>query len=163
AGCADFVLSVSENGDELMRVSRHPNLTAGRPAHVFDDDTRERLFVLLRSAFGVGFGTYKQTTIDRRLQRRMGLHRLPKLEDLLGLVGSKAADLNALYKDLLIGVTAFFRDKEPFEALEALVFPRLLDNRDPKLPIRAWVPGCSTGEEAYSIAIALFEHLGDHP
>ena len=160
AGVADFALRAEEIGDELARLSTHPYVAA-RPQKRFDEDTRSKLFILLRSAFGVDFGVYKPTTIERRIQRRLMLHKLDRLEDYLSYVQANAAELNLLYSDLLIGVTAFFRDKEPFEALTSVVFPRLFDSRRPDVPLRVWVAGCSTGEEAYSIAICLLEYLGD--
>ena len=161
AGCADFCLSPGEIADELMRLSKHPYVAAARQPKVFDDGVRNDLFILLRSAFGVDFGAYKQPTLERRIQRRMALHKLDHLADYVKYVHSNAAELNVLYSDLLIGVTGFFRDQEPFEALKALVFPRLLENRNPDVPIRIWVAGCATGEEAYSLAICLLEFLGE--
>jgi two-component system, chemotaxis family, CheB/CheR fusion protein len=83
AGCADFVLSAAEIGDELMRISRHPYTMVLRTARVFDEEPRSKLFVLLRNAFGVDFSAYKQTTIERRIQRRMVLHKVERLDDYL--------------------------------------------------------------------------------
>jgi two-component system CheB/CheR fusion protein len=159
AGCADFCLSPAEIGDELMRLSQHPYVVPAHPPRVFDEDNRSKLFLLLRTAFGVDFAAYKQSTIERRIQRRMALHKLDRLEDYLKYVQATGGELNVLYSDLLIAVTRFFRDEEPFEALKSLVFPRLLENRNRELPIRIWVPGCATGEEAFSIAINLLEYL----
>ena len=159
AGCADFCLSPAEIGDELMRLAKHPYVAPVRPPKVFDDDLRSKLFVLLRTAFGVDFASYKQTTIERRIQRRMALHKLDRLEDYVRYLQSTGGELKALYSDLLIAVTRFFRDEEPFAALKALVFPRLLENRNREAPIRIWVPGCATGEEAFSLAISLLEYL----
>jgi two-component system CheB/CheR fusion protein len=161
AGCADSVLSPAEIGAELMRIAKHPYVIAAPPPRAFDEDTRSKLFVLLRGSFGVDFATYKQATIERRVQRRMALHKIERLADYLKYVQANDAELSVLYSDLLIGVTSFFRDAEPFEALKTLVLPRLLENRDPELPIRVWVPGCSTGEEAYSIAMVVLEYLAD--
>jgi two-component system CheB/CheR fusion protein len=158
-GGADFCLMPEQIAAELSRLARHTYVTAARPARIFDEDTRSKVFVLLRSAFGVDFGTYKQTTIERRIERRMALHKLERLDDYLRYLQHSQAELNGLYNDLLIGVTTFFRDREPFELLKTLVFPRLLENRAPDVPIRIWAAGCSTGEEAFSIAIALLEFL----
>lgn len=161
AGCADFCLSPAEIADELMRLSKHPYVAAARPAKVFDDGVRTHLFILLRTAFGVDFGAYKLPTLERRIQRRMALHKLDHLADYVKYVQSNVAELNVLYSDLLIGVTGFFRDQEPFETLKTLVFPRLVENRNPDVPIRIWVAGCATGEEAFSLAICLLEFLGE--
>ena len=87
----------------------------------------------------------------------MTLHKIERLDDYVKYVQSNRDELQALYKDMLITVTSFFRDPEPFEALKDQVFPRLLEHKEPGAPIRVWVPACATGEEAYSIAICLLE------
>jgi two-component system CheB/CheR fusion protein len=161
AGYADFCLSPEKIGDELMCLSTHPYVAVVRPPKVFDEDVRSKLFVLLRDAFGVDFAAYKQTTIERRIQRRMALHKLERLEDYVKYLEANVEEMSLLYSDLLIGVTGFFRDKEPFEVLQTQVFPRLLENRRADLPLRIWVAGCATGEEAFSIAIIILELLGE--
>jgi two-component system, chemotaxis family, CheB/CheR fusion protein len=161
SGCADFCLSPAEIGEELMRLSTHPYVVAEAPRRIFDVDDRSKLFVLLRSHSGVDFAAYKQSTIERRIQRRMALQKIDQLPDYVKLVQSNPAELAALYSDLLIAVTSFFRDGAPFEALATLVFPRIMENRRRGDPIRIWVAGCASGEEAFSIAIALLEYLGD--
>jgi two-component system, chemotaxis family, CheB/CheR fusion protein len=161
SGCADFCLSPAEIGDELTQLSTHPYVFPKRVPRAFDPHLRGRLFVLLRSAFGVDFSAYKTPTLERRIQRRMALHRLTRLEEYLEVVQANAGELSLLYGDLLINVTAFFRDPEAYEALRSLVWPQLVDGRDPDVPIRIWVAGCASGEEAYSIGICLLEHLGD--
>jgi two-component system CheB/CheR fusion protein len=93
----------------------------------------------------------------------MALHKLDRLEDYVRYVQSTVDELKALYSDLLITVTRFFRDQEPFEVLKSQVFPRLLDGRNREAPVRIWVPGCATGEEAFSIAISLLEYYGERP
>ncbi|MCO5171604.1 MAG: PAS domain-containing protein [Planctomycetes bacterium] len=161
-GCADFTGSAEELGDELSRILAHPYLAPDRPAEGGHElDGLPRLHALLRAAFGHDLSLYKQGTIIRRVERRMALRKTERIDDYLRLVQSSQAELAALYRDLLIGVTSFFRDGEPFDALKASVFPAVLGKRRQDLPVRVWVPGCSTGEEAYSIAIALLEHLGD--
>jgi two-component system, chemotaxis family, CheB/CheR fusion protein len=159
AGCADFCLNPAAIADELVRLAKHPYVVSARPGRVFDDDVRNKLFILLRNAFGVDFSAYKQPTIERRIQRRMALHKLEHLGDYLKYVMANASELNILYSDLLIGVTGFFRDGGPFESLKTLVFPQLLEHRTVDEPIRIWVAGCATGEEVYSIAMLLLEYL----
>jgi two-component system CheB/CheR fusion protein len=159
AGCADFTLSPEEIGDELMRLSAHPYVARKRPPRLFATETLAKLFEQLLRRFGVDFSSYKPSTLERRIQRRMALQKLEKIEDYLKLLETSAQELNLLYSDLLIGVTGFFRDREPFEILKTTVFPRLLERRSAHLPLRIWVPGCASGEEAYSIGICLLEYL----
>jgi two-component system CheB/CheR fusion protein len=119
------------------------------------------LFSLLRVRTGVDFAHYKQNTIRRRVHRRMSLRDYESLEDLVKSARDDANELAALSRDLLIGVTRFFRDPEIFERLRQAVLPTLIRDRDAQNPLRIWVPGCSTGEEAYSIAMILSEAMGD--
>jgi len=163
AGCADFYLSPADIGDELMRLSAHPYVATKRPEHLFDQQVLAGLFVQLRRSFNVDFSAYKPTTIERRIERRMALHKFEKLDDYLRFIASNPDELAVLYSDLLIGVTGFFRDREPFDVLKNIVFPRLFEDRSSDLPVRIWVPGCSTGEEAYSIAICVLEYLNGRP
>jgi chemotaxis methyl-accepting protein methylase len=149
---ADVCLSAEEIGDERLRLGA-PSC-AGR-------STAAKLLAQLRASYGVDFALYKRSTIERRIRRRMTLRGLVQLDDYVSLLESDANELASLYRDVLIGVTTFFRDSEPFEALKSLVFPRILEGRSVDVPIRIWVAGCSTGEEAYSVAIALLEVLGD--
>jgi two-component system CheB/CheR fusion protein len=159
AGVADFCMSPAEIGDELMRLCKHPYIAGTAPPKLLNDDVRSKLFVLIRNAFGVDFANYKEPTLDRRIQRRMALHKLARFEDYFRYVQSNVVELNVLYSDLLINVTGFFRDKQPFEELKTQVFPKLVEHRSPDQPIRVWVAGCASGEEPYSIAICLLEFL----
>jgi len=160
-GVADYCLSPAEIGEELMRLSGHPFVARKRPPHFLSRDSLGRLLEMVRRAFGVDFSTYKLNTVERRIARRMALQKIDKLDDYVRFVDSSSAELAVLYADLLIGVTNFFRDHEPFDALKSVMFPRLFENRGADSSIRIWVPGCATGEEAYSIAISLVEYL-DH-
>ena len=157
AGCVDSVLTPAEIGDELMRLAAHPYVA--RAPRGLADDARAQLLGQLRQAYGVDFTTYKPNTIDRRIERRMALRKVERLEDYLAFVRDNPGELGVLYSDLLIGVTSFFRDREPFELLKATVFPQLLEHRAADAPVRIWVPGCSTGEEAFSVAMCLLEYL----
>ena len=118
---------------------------------------------MLRNQPGVDFTHYKQTTIQRRILRRMALRSLEDGRRLPAPAPRRSGELQNLYQDFLIRVTQFFRDPEAFEALKEKVFPALVKNRPPEQPIRIWVAGCSTGEEVYSLAIALLEYLEDQP
>lgn len=124
-----------------------------------DAENFEKLLLMLKVGVGVDFTNYKQTTIRRRIWRRMLLHRLQRLEDYVKLVEATPNELELLYSDLLIRVTSFFRDPDMFRALREQVFPKLVENRSPDVGIRIWVPGCATGEEVYSLAISLFDYL----
>src|SRR5581483_3347400 len=160
-GFADYCLSPEEIGDELMRLSAHPYVARVERPQVFKKEPLQRIFGTLRDVFGVDFSAYKQSSIERRIERRMALQKLESLDDYARILEKNSVELNLLYHDLLIGVTSFFRDREPFEALKSVVFPRLFENRDQEIPLRIWVPGCSTGEEPYSIAMCLLEFLGE--
>lgn len=156
---ADFSLSPEEIAVELERLCAHPYMAGRRPAPRLDDAALAPIFDCLRRSFQVDFSGYKRGTVVRRLERRMALRRLEDLADYQRVLESSPEERAALHGDLLIGVTAFFRDRAPFEALAATVFPRLLEGRSPDAPIRVWVPGCATGEEAYSITMCLLECL----
>jgi two-component system CheB/CheR fusion protein len=165
AGCVDFVLPPEEIADELARIAQHPYV-AGNSGGILDDEQSademmSQVFRLLRRVTRVDFSEYKPPTIGRRIQRRMVLHKVEHLSDYVALLHRDRNEINALYQDLLINVTSFFRNPEVFETLKQVVYPAILQSRSSSAPIRIWVPGCSTGEEAYSHAISLIEFLGD--
>ena len=164
SGAADFCLTPQKIGEELTRIAQLPRVLRTpkepeRAPHV--QDQLGKLFVFIRSAFGNDLSSYKSATIDRRIERRMTLHKIARIEDYVTFVQSNQEELRALYKDMLITVTSFFRDPEAYEALKSKVFPRLLEQRDKAAAVRAWVPACATGEEAYSLAIALLEFFSE--
>ncbi|MHC4789656.1 MAG: CheR family methyltransferase, partial [Planctomycetota bacterium] len=167
AGHVDFVLPPKEIAGELVRISRHPAVARrARRAPVPEPEEAaaeplQKIFILLRNETGVDFTHYKQSTVQRRITRRMVLHKVKKLEHYVRYLQQTPAELHALYEDMLINVTGFFREPEAFEALKKTVFPSIADERASDTPIRIWVPGCSTGEEVYSIAICLLEYLGE--
>ena len=165
-GAVDYVLSPEKIAAELTRISRHPfmapriALKSEAPERAGDADLN-RIFQLLRTSTGVDFTYYKHSTILRRVQRRMLLHRLDGLEHYIRYLQENPSEAGILYQDILINVTSFFRDPETFTALKNEVFPRILENRSSDMPIRVWVPGCSTGEEVYSLAICFAEFSGE--
>ena len=118
-----------------------------------------QVFALLRETTGVDFSLYRQATIQRRIRRRQTLHNAENLQAYVGYLREHPDEIRALYQEILIRVTRFFRDPGAFEALKEQVFPRLLQHRSGDDPIRVWVPGCATGEEAYSLAMLLTEFL----
>jgi two-component system CheB/CheR fusion protein len=165
-GVVDLVLSPAEIAAELAQISNHPYVgpPAPRAAAVEPNvpgDQFRRVLTLLRSATGIDFTQYKPPTIRRRLERRMVLHKIPSLTRYVRYLEGNPSEVKNLYEDILIHVTRFFRDPDVFTALAEKVFPRILKDRAPDAPVRFWIPGCSTGEDAYSLAIALLEHLGD--
>jgi two-component system CheB/CheR fusion protein len=117
------------------------------------------IFRLLRDEYGIDFSFYKPNTVGRRIERRQAMAQLPKLHDYLARLHEDPAERNALYRDLLIGVTRFFRDPEAFAQVERTVLPELFTRRSTDDDVRIWVAGCATGEEAYSLAILLDERM----
>jgi two-component system, chemotaxis family, CheB/CheR fusion protein len=167
-GHVDFILPPAEIAKKLVSMSRHPYVASSLPtvraAESEDNkDALSTIFGLLRAATKVDFTHYKQTTIKRRIQRRMALYRLEQLDDYVRYLQENAAEVQALYQEILIKVTNFFREAVAFEALKQTVFPALVRDRRPESPIRIWIAGCSTGEEVYSMAICLIEFLADQP
>ncbi len=166
AGCVDFILPPEMIARELMSLGRHPYVIQSKALEIPDflpegDNELNRIFLLLRKSSGVDFTYYKQTTVRRRINRRMALNKIESLKDYLRYLQENPAELDALYQDILIHVTGFFRDPELFDFLKKKVFPSITHDHPPDLSIRIWVPGCSTGEEVYSIAISLLEFLGE--
>ena len=159
-GSVDFVLPPARIAAELVRISRHPYVR-----HPIDDASRlpgagsslTRVLEQLRLATGVDFSSYKRNTLFRRVTRRAVLHKMEDLRDYARLLQSSPAEIEALYQDVLINVTTFFRNPEAFEVLKTKVFPRLVRDRSRHDPLRVWSIGCSTGEEAYSLAMAYVE------
>ncbi len=119
----------------------------------------QKILVLLRGQTGNDFSLYKKNTILRRIERRMNVHHIGKTEQYVRFLQDNPQEVELLFKELLIGVTSFFRDPEAFELLKKTIVPDILKNREKERAVRVWVPGCSTGEEAYSIAIIFSECL----
>jgi len=157
AGVADFVLTPTAIAAELMRIDASSD--PDRAPSSADPHALGALFAALRGAFGIDFTEYKPVTIHRRIERRMMLAGIGDLASYERRTRDDLDELGALYRDLLIHVTGFFREPEVFEALRKVVFPRLAARAGATAPVRIWVAGCSTGEEAYSIGMSLLEHL----
>lgn len=159
-GVADFILSPEKMPGQLLGYVSHPYISGKRQADLLlqDADALTRLFAELRDKTKVDFTHYKPSTITRRIERRMSVNQLGDFEEYVRYLQSYPGEVIALYRDLLIGVTSFFRDPEAMQALEEKWLPTLLarlKNRE----IRCWVAGCSTGEEAYTLAILLKEAM----
>jgi two-component system CheB/CheR fusion protein len=168
-GCVDFILSPEEIAKELASISRHPYVVPAATAEPDAEETAQpagkngfnRILAVLRRATGVDFSLYKANTLHRRIRRRMILNKLDELEEYARYLRENAAEVENLYQDILINVTSFFRNPEAFEVLKEKIFPRLIEKRTPDEPLRIWTLGCSTGEEAYSIAMAFMEIAGE--
>jgi two-component system CheB/CheR fusion protein len=163
AGLADIVAPADElPGKILALLQRMPQV--GRTEEAMEAKTQsalEKVVVLLRAHTGNDFSFYKRNTLYRRIERRMGIHQISKMSAYVRYLQENSQELNLLFKELLIGVTNFFRDPAAWDQLRAQAVPALLADRPPGQALRAWVPGCSTGEEAYSLAIMLREALDE--
>ena len=157
----DFILAPDLIPDTMIEYAASPTQVREkmRDKHSVPKDEGEYagIFVLLRRAYNLDFSKYKGTTVGRRIQRRMDFRQIPEIEDYLAIVAGDPVELDLLYKDLLIGVTEFFRDPQSFEYLEKEIIPAIFANLRPGEDLRVWSAGCATGEEAYSLAILLHE------
>ncbi len=163
-GLVDYVGPVESMPEVLIEYLRHPYMQqANGSAPVLGEAEEESqlrdILTLLRNRKGFDFRVYKQGTIGRRVARRMGLHRIETMAGYLDYLRENPDEATQLVKDLLIGVTTFFRDPDAFDALNAEVITKIVARKNADEPVRVWVPGCSSGEEAYSIAMLLTEQL----
>ena len=166
-GCVDFVLPPDKISAELLRIRRHPYLAGvrrGESVQIMpaEENDLNKIFTMLRSTRGVDFASYKRSTIMRRVTRRMLLQKIEGMEEYIAYLKENPAEIETLFQDILINVTSFFREPEAFEALKRNVFPYIVHKAAADAPVRIWVPACSTGEEAYSIAIALIEYMDEN-
>lgn len=160
AGLVDFALSPAEMPSQLIAYIGHA-ITQKRPpsdiAAPFGEAALVRISSLIRARTGHDFSLYKPKTLHRRIARRMAVVQVDSIGDYIAYAVDSPAEIEALFRDLLIGVTNFFRDPEAFQFLEEQIIPKLFAGRAGGMAIRAWSAGCSTGEEAYSLAILLLE------
>ena len=164
----DMVLAPADIAEELARVGSQfsrPELFSLEEGQAPDGQQQQfvRILNLLSSVSGVDFRGYKPATLQRRIARRMLLKRFEVLAEYLRFLQLHPEELQELHEDVLGGVTRFFRDPDVFNVLKSDILPRILENWDPSQQVRMWVAGCSTGEEVYSIAICLLEHLSGEP
>ena len=162
-GLVDLVLTPEQMPEKLIYYFSHPHgldiPSKAESAAGSREAPLQKVLVLLRDRVGHDFSCYKQSTIIRRIERRMSIQQVPNLDKYLRFSQANPGELDALFKDLLIGVTNFFRDPEAFELIKEKVIPKLLDQLKPTETLRVWVPGCSTGEEVYSLVITIKECL----
>src|SRR5213594_3388260 len=169
AGFVDLVLTPREIAREIERIADHPYIR--RPlsdpeeiekAAYRQADDLGRIFLSLKKQMGVDFSAYKESTLIRRIQRRMALHRIEKISQYARFLRDNKKEIEALFDDLLINVTRFFRDEALFRALKKRFLPALFKKKSKarQRELRVWIPGCATGEEVYSLAICILEALG---
>ena len=159
SGCVDFVLPPLEIAREIVRISKHPYAI---PVKALDPKTNEKpdltqVIEVLHNVTGVDFTHYKFNTLYRRVTRRMIFQKIDMMKAYVDYLRQTPTEVESLYRDILISVTSFFRDPAAFESLKSLVFPRLIKDRSVHDPVRFWTLGCSTGQEAYSLAMAYTE------
>src|SRR4030095_13411613 len=152
-GYVDFVMPPDKIAKELSELIQHP-YTATSQNELMPENKNElrRIKLLMHSKRGVDFSHYKQTTIQRRIMRRMALNRLTDLASYAQLLKENKNEVDGLYQDLLITVTNFFRDPQMYQSLTNKLLPALLKDRKATDPVRIWIPGCATGEEAVSFS-----------
>jgi two-component system CheB/CheR fusion protein len=161
-GLVDYELTPAEMPAQLMgyvahAFHKHPRSTTGPASKT--GLALKKLFILLRAQTSHDFSNYKPSTIERRIERRMAVQQIDSMDAYVHYCQETPAEVEALFRDLLIGVTHFFRDQDAFKILEEQAIPRLFADKPAGSVVRVWAPGCSTGEEAYSIAILLQERL----
>jgi len=161
AGLADVIAPANALPEKIIAYLQYAPLIVkeGPPVDEKSDSALEKVVILLRAQTGHDFSHYKKTTIYRRVERRMGLHQIDKIASYVHFLRENPQEVELLFRELLIGVTNFFRDPEEWENIRKEVIPALLEGRTSNQTLRAWVPACSTGEEAYSLAILFKEVL----
>ena len=158
-GSVDHVLPPEEIASTLASLARNEGDVTAERTGAGEDRGVDAIMRLLRDEYGIDFSHYKAGTVTRRIERRLGLNRSLDLDMYVEQLRSDPREVSSLYEDLLIGVTRFFRDDEAFEALEHRIIPELVERASPDEQIRLWVPGCATGQEAYSIGMLLHERF----
>jgi len=163
-GLVDMVLTPEKMPQKLVEYFSHPQTTIARKSTIntiWNEQQKwlNKIFAILRTHLGHDFSSYKENTILRRIGRRMGLNHIDSYEIYVKFLRENPKEIDALFRELLIGVTNFFRDADSFEKLKKVVLPELIEQMQDGETLRAWIPGCSTGEEVYSLAIIMRECL----
>jgi two-component system CheB/CheR fusion protein len=162
-GVVDYNAPPKGLATELLEYVRHFSRRRSNQEQIDTDFQKQlsKIFVILRQQVGHDFSAYKESTVQRRLKRRLDVHKITDLGEYVRFLQGSPREVDLLFRDLIIGVTGFFRESEAFEALRQAVLPELVKGRNRDDPIRVWVPGCASGEEAYSIAMTIREFLDD--
>lgn len=164
SGMADMILPPEEMPEKLTRYFGHQGTVKARMAPSFTEDHPDwlnKIFSLLRARVGYDFSTYKKNTILRRITNRMSLNQIADHEGYIRFLRETPGEVEALFRELLIGVTNFFRDPPSFDALKTDILPAVFSQMEDDAVFRAWIPGCSTGEEVYSMAMIVQECMAD--
>mgnify|MGYP000453347743 CR=1 FL=1 len=164
-GMVDYILAPGEMPEALINYVKHPFIqNTEKIEHQIskDEDYLSKVIMIIRDVTGIDFSNYKESTIIRRLEKRISINRYDKIEDYVDFLAGNKREVNILYKELLIGVTRFFRDNEAFAGLKENVISELLKEKESREPLRVWCVGCSTGEEAYSMAILFREFMEEN-
>ncbi|TCO07284.1 chemotaxis protein CheB [Natronoflexus pectinivorans] len=158
SGLVDIIAPPEELPSGLIDYLKHiPVTKTNSNVEVKDKSAFEKIIILLRTHTGNDFSLYKKNTVYRRIERRMGIHKIDSITAYVHFMQENPEEINILFKELMIGVTNFFRDSAVWEKLKEKEIPTLIKNLKPNTQLRAWIPGCSTGEEAYSLAIIFKE------
>jgi two-component system, chemotaxis family, CheB/CheR fusion protein len=161
-GLVDYILPVEKMPETMLRHIRHTGTREAVPPgmeEVFPSDLLQKISVLVRSRTGHDFSLYKHKTVTRRIERRMAVLQIDTIDDYFQYLRNHPHEVDTLFRELLIRVTNFFRDQEAFEILKAKALPDIFRERQPDQTVRIWVPGCSTGEEAYSLVMVFQEYM----
>ena len=159
---ADYVLPVSNMPEQLMAYVKKISSKRIQPVSpAAEPSAIQKILMVLRSQTGHDFSFYKKSTVLRRIERRIAVHNLEEAGLYLRYLQEHKEEVRLLFKELLITVTSFFRDPEAFEVLKSKIWPRLLEGKPEDFSLRIWVPGCASGEEAYSIAMTLKEYMAE--
>ncbi|MGQ1784674.1 MULTISPECIES: chemotaxis protein CheB [unclassified Saccharicrinis] len=164
-GITDMVLKPEEMPGKLVEYFSKPQESTGsiEPMDKVHQKWLDKIFSILRTRVGMDFSTYKQNTLIRRINRRMSLNQIRSHENYVRFLRENSTEIDALFRELLIGVTSFFRDAGSYDALKDKVLPDIIGGIGNDATFRVWIPGCSTGEEVYSLAIILHEFLENIP
>ncbi|PID62589.1 MAG: chemotaxis protein CheR [Ignavibacteriae bacterium] len=159
-GLVDFILSPADIAEKIFAYVNAPPINLADKAKLFSSsqDGLLRIFALIREKHEIDYSHYKMSTMVRRIERRMSLNQIGNMNDYVKYLENNSNEVSILYRELLIGVTSFFRDHQAFSIMKKDIIPQLLDKNEDHI-VRIWVTGCSTGEEAYSIAILCHEYL----
>ena len=159
-GLVDFILPPDEMPERLLSYAKHPFVIKAERSEtvISDEDALTRIFAILRDKFKADFTYYKPSTVTRRIERRMSINRIDEIRDYVAFMQDYPGEAGTLFREFLIGVTRFFRDREVFDLLKENWLPEILDRASGK-ESRFWIAGCSTGEEAYTLAILAKEYM----
>jgi len=156
----DIIAAAHELPVRLIDFLKHiPAIRSDLSTEIKDKSSLDKIIILLRTYTGNDFSLYKKNTLYRRIERRMTVHKIDKIVTYVHFLQGNPKEVEILFKELLIGVTGFFRDPAVWVRLKEALLPEVLSGMQPGTVLRAWIPGCSTGEEAYSLAIAFREAL----